>query len=65
MAAVAPALKVGCFDFILLLLGELGSLIVETTYLSCVSAASFNSIDPEMTTIVHRAHKAHPKFFVA
>ena len=32
--------------------------------MSYVSAASFYSTDPEMTTIVHRAHGNHPKFFV-
>ena len=30
-----------------------------------MSAASFDSTDPKMATIVHRACGDHPKFFVA
>ena len=43
----------------------MGSLVVEPIYLSHVSATSFDTTAPEMTTKVHRAHGAHPKFFVA
>ena len=65
MVAVAPILKVGYFASELLSLGKLGSLVVKLTYLSHVSAASFDSLDPEMATIVHRVWGDYPRIFVA
>ena len=61
--ATAPELKLGYFASSLHYLGSLGSIVVEPTYLFCVSAAYFYSTDPEMATIVHRACSDHPKFF--
>ena len=46
-------------------LESLGSVVSEPTYLSCVFATSFNSIDFEMATIVDRACGDHPKLFVS
>ena len=43
----------------------MGSLVIEPTYLSHMFATSFNNIDPNIATIVHRACGAHLKFFVA
>ena len=57
--------QVGMFGASLQFLENLGSLVVEATYLSCVSATSFHSTDSEMATIVHRTCGTHPKFFVA
>ena len=65
MVAITPALKVGYFDSAQFLLRKLASLAVKPNYLSHMSAASFNSIDPEMATNLHRACGDHYKFFVA
>ena len=65
MAAVAFALKVGYFASTLLLLGKLGSFVVEPTYLVHVFADFFTNTNPVIVTIVHRAYNDHPKVFVA
>ena len=63
LVAGAPALNMGYFASLLWLLGTLGSLVVEPIYLSYVFATSFDSTDPKMATIVHRACSDHLKFF--
>ena len=40
-------------------------LFIEPTFLSHVSNASFDSIDPDMASILDRASGDHPKLFVA
>ena len=55
----------GIFCFFLWLLGTLGSIAVECTYLICVFGDSFDRTDPEMATIVYRAQANHSKPFVA
>ena len=47
------------------LLGAVGSLVLELTYLAKVSEANFNSADPEMKTIVQVVIGNHPSFFIA
>ena len=50
--------------FLSITVGSLDNIVVEPTYLSYVSATSFDSTNPEMATIVHRARGDHPKFFL-
>ena len=38
----------------------MGTIVVKPNYFSRVSAASFDSTDPEMTTIEHRAQSDDP-----
>ena len=42
----------------------MGSLAVEPTYLSHVSAASFDSTDPVLAISLHIAHGDHSKLFI-
>ena len=57
--------QVRIFCFFIVVTWNSGQLVDEPTYLSHVSAASFDSTDPKMATIVQRACDGHPKFSMA